>query len=68
MSEPEILPTMAVPIQQACREFPLVAMDIIKRCGLHVEEFNELHEKMQSSFFFGRKVRKEIGKLQHQVV
>lgn len=63
MADPDYLPAMCPTIQKACKDFPNLANHIIRRNGLHVEEFNLLQEKLAKNIFFRYKIQKEIENL-----
>lgn len=64
MADPEYLPAMCPTIQKACKDFPNLASFIIRRNGLHVEEFNTLQEKLTKNVVYRFQVQREIEKLE----
>jgi hypothetical protein len=67
MADPEYLPAMCPTIQKACKEFPQLANQIIRKNGLHVEEFNLLQTKLAKNVWFRYKVERELEKIKQEV-
>lgn len=56
LSDPAVLPLLSPRVRAVVEAFPLQAEDIVKKHGLHSDEFNKMLEEAQSNSVFRWKV------------
>lgn len=66
MSHPTYLPAMCSQIQRACKGFPNLVSDILRKESLNPEVFDELFLKMNSSTLFKWKIQKNLRNINNE--
>lgn len=64
LSDPTVLPLLAPRVRAVVEAFPLQAEEIVKKHGLHSDEFNKMMEEAKSSPVFRWKVEKYMKQSQ----
>lgn len=60
ISDPSVMPLLSPKVRAVVEAFPLQAEEIVKKYGLHSDEFNQMLEETKSNPMFRRKVQKYL--------